>query len=162
MTQPSALIPEMGLSMRQSGLSHDRIHVAHVRHDEGRGLRSERVVGSAGRRKAKKRNSGVRGVRGRSNKSVRPCARRSRPCVDTVSRSRAVRFSFFFSLSPVSAAASIPKRTARDETDVARGRENGERKKKGVEERAREKKIHRGGGSARDANYACHARRESD
>lgn len=52
----------------------------------------------------------------------------------------------------MSAAASIPKRTARDETDVARGREeNGGRKKKGAEEREikrereREKEIYRRG-----------------
>lgn len=65
----------------------------------------------ASRRKAKKRNaacercpSAVAAIN-RSDRAV------ARPCVDTVSH-RAIRF--FFS-PPMSAAASIPKRTARDE-----------------------------------------------
>lgn len=51
--------------------------MAHVRHDEGRGLRLESVVGcGASRRKAKKRNAACEvSVRGRRNKSVRPCRR---------------------------------------------------------------------------------------
>jgi len=43
-TQLSALILWMGFDM--SEWSPDWIHVAHVRHDEGRGLRLQSMVGS--------------------------------------------------------------------------------------------------------------------
>lgn len=86
-------------------------------------------------RKAKKRNatyeaSAVAAIN-RSDRAV------ARSCVDTVSR-RAVRFFFFI---PVSAAASIPKRTARDEMDVARGREESGEKKRD-KERKRKRETH--------------------
>lgn len=45
---------------------------------------------------------------------------------------------FFF--IPVSAAASIPKRTARDEADVARGREESGEKKRNKKREERERK----------------------
>lgn len=87
-------------------------------------------------RKAKKRNAACEvSVRGRRNKSVRPC-RRSRPCVDTVSPS--CRPIFFSSLpTPLDVSCGIdPKTNGTKRVDFARGRsENGEK----VRERMREK-----------------------
>lgn len=84
--------------------------MAHVRHDEGRGLRLESVVGS-GCRTDEKRRKEMRRARCPSavaaiNRSDRAVA--LSPYVDTVSRP-------IFFLPLMSAAASIPKRTARDE-----------------------------------------------
>lgn len=121
--------------------------MAHVRHDEGRGLRLESVVGSgrAGEKRRKETRRAEASVRGRRNKSVRPCP--SLAPAWTQFPTQSCRPIFFF-LPPMSAAASIPKRTARDEWMVAHGREeNGEK----VRERMREKKRGRGEKSDRES-----------
>lgn len=106
--------------------------MAHVRHDEGRGLRLESVAGCG--RAGEKRRKEMRRARCPSavaaiNRSDRAVAR---PCVDTVSH-RAIRFFF---LSPDVSCGIDPKTNGTRRVGVARGHEENREK---VRERMRER-----------------------
>lgn len=130
--------------------------MAHVRHDEGRGLRSKSAVGNgrAGEKRRKETWRAEASVRGRRNKSVRPCRRSP-----LRGHSFTVRFFFFTLPLPMSAAASIPKRMARNErTSRVAARRAG--KKKRAREREREGTSDGEGESERaeEIRHACYAR----
>lgn len=125
--------------------------MAHVRHDEGRGLRLESVVGCG--RAGEKRRKEMRRARCPSavaaiNRSDRAVAR---PCVDTVSH-RAIRFFF---LPPDVSCGIDPKTNGTRRVGVARGHEeNREKVREGMREREGERKRWEERESGRETIFA--------